>query len=60
MGPYTPEVELAHHTNPSQSEIGRWGWDCHTVRGDINPDDIRVCPLVVAVIDVWIDSDPGM
>ena len=52
MGPYPPEVELAQHTNPSQSEIGRWSWDFHTGRGGINPDDIRVRPRVVGVVDV--------
>ena len=26
MGPYPPEVELAQHTNPIQSKMGRWGW----------------------------------
>ena len=30
------------------------------MRGGINPDDIRVRPRVVGVVDVWIDSDPGM
>ena len=45
---------------PSQSEIGRWGWDFHTVRECINPDDIRFRPRVVGVVDVWMDSDSGM
>ena len=40
--------------------ISRWGWDFHTMRGGINPDDIRVRPRVVGVVDVWMDSDPGM
>ena len=44
----------------SQSEIGRWGWVFHTVRGGINPDDIRVCPRFFGVVYVWMDSDPGM
>ena len=60
MGSYPPEVELAQHTNHSQSEIGRWGWDFHTVRGGINPDDILVRPRVVGVLDLWMYSDPGM
>ena len=60
MGPYPPEVELAQHMNPTQSEIGRWGWDFDTVRGGINPDDIRVHPRVVEVVHLWMDSDPGM
>ena len=60
MGPYPPEVELAQHTNPRQSEIGRWGWGFHTVREGVNPDDIRVRPRVVGVVDVWMDSEPEM
>ena len=40
----------------SQSEIDRWGWDFHTVRRGINPDDIRVRPRVVAVVDVCVDG----
>ena len=59
MGPYPPEVELAQHTNPNPSEIGRWGWDFHTMRGGVNLDDVRVRPRVVGVVDVWMDSDPG-
>ena len=42
-----------------QSEIGRWGWDFHTVRG-VNPDDIRFRPQVVRVEYVLMDFDPGM
>ena len=60
MGPYPPEAELAQHTNPSQSENGRRDWDFHTVRRVINPDDIRVRPRVVGVVDAcgWI-ATPG-
>ena len=36
----------------ANQKIGRWGWDFHTVRGGINPDDIRVPPRVVGVVDV--------
>ena len=56
MGPYPPDVELAQHTKPSQSEVGRWGWDFYTVQGGINPDDIRGSPRVVGVVDMcgWI------
>ena len=43
----------------ANQKIGRWGCDFHTVRGGINPDDIRACPRDVGVIDVWMDSDPG-
>ena len=44
----------------ANKNIGLWGWDFHTVWGGINPDDIRVRPRVVRVVDVWMDSDPGM
>ena len=48
------------HTNPNQPEIGRWGWHFYTMRGGINPDDIRVRPRVVGDVHVWMNSDPGM
>ena len=44
----------------ANQKICRWGWDFHTVRGAINPGDIRVRPRVVGVVDVWMDFDPGM
>ena len=44
----------------ANQKIGRWGWDFHTVRRGINPDDIRVQSRVVGVVDVWMNSDPGM
>ena len=58
---YPPEVEpwLTIRTMANQ-KIGRWGWDFHIVRGGTNPNDIRVRPQVVGVVDVWMDSDPGM
>ena len=59
---YSPEVELARHTNHNMAnqKIDRWGWNFHTVWGGINSDDIRVRPRVVGAVDVWMDSDPGM
>ena len=53
---YPPEVELAQHTNHGQSENSPVGWDFHTLRGG----NIRVGPRVVGVVEVWMDSDPGM
>ena len=44
----------------ANQEVGRWGWDFHTVRGGINPNDIRVRPQVVGEVAVCMDSDPGM
>ena len=44
----------------ANQKIGRWGWDFHTVRGGINPDDMRVLPRFVGDVDVGMDSDPGM
>ena len=58
MGPYLPQLELAQRTSPSQSENGRWDWRFHTVRGGIDPGDIRVRLRVVGVADVWMNSDP--
>ena len=43
----------------ANQKIGRLGWDFHTVREGINPDDIRVRPRVDRIVDVWMDSDPG-
>ena len=60
MRPYPPDMELAQHTNLSHSEIGRWGWDFHTVRRGINQDVIRVRSRFIGVVDVWVDSDPAM
>ena len=44
----------------ANQKIGRWGWDFYTVRGGINPGDIRVRPHFVRAVDEWMDSDPGM
>ena len=60
IGPYPPRVKLALYTSPGQSAIRRWGCDFHTMGGGINPGDIRFRPRVVGVVDVWMDSDPGM
>ena len=60
MGPYPPEVELAQHANPANQGSAGGGWYFHNVRGVINPDDIRVRPRAIGVVDVWMDSDPGM
>ena len=43
--------ELAQHANHGpKKKIRRLGWDFHTVRGGINPGDIRVRPRVVGVV----------
>ena len=63
MGPYPLPGWSWLNIRPPQQIRGRpvWGWDFHTVRGCINPGDIRVRPRVVGVVlDVWTDSDPGM
>ena len=44
----------------TNQKIGRWSWGFRTLRGGINLDDIRVRPRVVGIVDVWMDSDPGM
>ena len=58
-GPFTlPRWSWLNIRTIANQKIGRWGWDFHTVRGGINPDDIRVCPRVVGVVDVcgWIPT----
>ena len=57
---YPLEVELAQHTNHGQSENRPVGLGFAHVRGGINQDDVRVRPRVIGVVDVWMDSDPGM
>ena len=57
---YPPEVELAQQTNHGQSENRPVGLGLPHRAGSINPDDIRVRPWVVGVVNVWMDSDPGM
>ena len=62
MGPYPFPGWSWLNIRPSQPIRDRpvWGWDFRTVRGGINPGDIRVRPRVVEVVYVWMDSDPGM
>ena len=38
-----------------QPIISQWGWCFHTVRGDIDPGDLRFCSRVVGGVDVWED-----
>ena len=47
MRTYPPWGELAPCTIPSQSAIGQWDWDFHTVRGGFDPGDHHFCPNVV-------------
>ena len=59
VGPYRPRVELAlSYTTPAnQRSAGRWVWGLfHTVRGGINPGDIRVRSRVVGVVYVCVDG----
>ena len=61
MGPYIlPRWSWLNIRTMANHKIGRWVRDFHTVRRGINPDNVRVRPRVVGVVDVWIDSDPGM
>ena len=57
---YPPEVELAQHANHGQSENWPVGSGFPHRAGRYYPDDIWVRPRVVGVVDVWMDSDPGM
>ena len=38
--------------SPSQSAITQWGWGFHTVRGGIDPGDLRFRPLVFEVVEI--------
>ena len=38
-----------------QSAITQWGWGFHTLRGGIDPGDLRYCLRVVGVADAWKD-----
>ena len=61
MEPYIlPRWSWLNIRTMAKQKIGRWGWDLHTVRRGINPDDIHVRPWVVGVVDMLMDSDPGM
>ena len=42
-------------TIPSQSAITQWGWGFHTLRGGIDPGNLRFRPRVVGDLDVWRD-----
>ena len=44
----------------SQTAITQWGWAFHTLRGGIDPGDLRFRRGVVGVVDTWKDSDPEM
>ena len=40
------------HMSPSQSAITQWGWVFHTLRGGIDPWDLRLPPRGFGVVDV--------
>ena len=40
---------------PSQSAITHWGWGFHTLRGGIDPRDLRFRPRVVGIGEIWKD-----
>ena len=44
----------------SQLATNQLGWGFHTMRGGINPGDLRVRPRVVRVVEIWKDSNPAM
>ena len=53
-----PEGQLsprAGFMSPSRSAITQWGWGFHTLRGGIDPGNLRFRPRVVRVVDVWKD-----
>ena len=60
MGPYSPRMKVALYTSPSQAATDQSGCDFHTMGGGISPGDVRFRSRVVGVLDVWMDSDPGI
>ena len=55
MGTYPPRDAMALCTIPSQSAIGQWDWNFHTVRGGFDTEDHRFRPQVVGVVKVCKD-----
>ena len=66
-----PERQLSPRAGAmslSQSATSQLGWGFHTLRGGINPGDLRFRPRVVGVVDIWKGfwsgdetlSSPGM
>ena len=43
-----------------QSATSQLGWGFHTLRGGIDPGDMRLCPWVVVVVDVCKFYNAGM
>ena len=49
-----PEGQLsprAGSMSPSQSAITQWGWGFHTLRGGIDPGDLRLRPRLVGFVE---------
>ena len=46
--------------SPSQSAITQLGTVFHTLRGGIDPGDLRLPPRVVGVVEIWKGFEPGM
>ena len=44
----------------SQSATSQLGWGFHTLRGGIDPGDLRFRPRVVGVVEIWNGFEPGM
>ena len=57
-----PEGQLSPRAgpmSPSQSAITQLGWGFHTLRGGIDPRNLRFRPRVVGVVEIWKDFQPG-
>ena len=46
-------------TIPIQSAITQWGWSLHTLRGGIDPRDLRFRARFVGAIEIWKDFRSG-
>ena len=45
--------------SPRQSATSQWDWGFHTLRGGIDPGDLRFRTRVVGAVDVWKDFSSG-
>ena len=45
--------------SPGQSAINQWDWGFHTLRGGIDPADVRLRLQDFWVVDMWATFSPG-
>ena len=53
-----PEGRWLHDESHPISNI-QWVWGFHTLRGGIDPGDLRFRPRVAGIVEIWKDFKPG-